>query len=132
MSDRTVAAKLLIKPEAAVWASDPARSDLVGVLPDGARWVNEIEDATVAVVFADDAATLRGIVARDATRLGLVPVLWVVYPKGNRTDLNRDSLWPILAAHGLRPITQVAVDDVWSALRFRPLKPGEPPFSGGG
>jgi hypothetical protein len=59
-------------------------------------------------------------------------VLWVVYPKDNRTDLNRDSLWPILAAHGLRPITQVAVDDVWSALRFRPLKPGEPPFSGGG
>jgi hypothetical protein len=31
----------------------------------------------------------------------------------------------------MRPITQVAVDDVWSALRFRPLKEGEPPFTGG-
>jgi hypothetical protein len=37
----------------------------------------------------------------------------------------------MLAAHHLRPITQVAIDDYWSALRFRPLKPGEPPFMGG-
>jgi hypothetical protein len=31
----------------------------------------------------------------------------------------------------MRPIAQVAVDDVWSALRFRPLEEGEPPFTGG-
>ena len=37
---------------------------------------------------------------------------WVAYPKGNRSDVNRDSLWPILAEHGMRPISQVAVDDV--------------------
>jgi hypothetical protein len=32
----------------------------------------------------------------------------------------------------MRPITQVAVDDVWSALRFRPLRAGELGFTGGG
>jgi hypothetical protein len=31
----------------------------------------------------------------------------------------------------MRPISQVAVDDIWSALRFRVLEEGEPPFSGG-
>jgi hypothetical protein len=31
----------------------------------------------------------------------------------------------------MRPISQVAVDEVWSALRFRPLKEGEAPFTGG-
>jgi hypothetical protein len=31
----------------------------------------------------------------------------------------------------MRPVSQVAVDEVWSALRFRPLRPGEPPFTGG-
>jgi hypothetical protein len=31
----------------------------------------------------------------------------------------------------MRPVSQVAVDEVWSALRFRLLKPGEPPFTGG-
>jgi hypothetical protein len=40
-------------------------------------------------------------------------------------------VWPILGEYGMRPITQVAVDDVWSALRFRPLEEGEPPFTGG-
>jgi hypothetical protein len=33
--------------------------------------------------------------------------------------------------YGLRPIGQVAIDEIWSALRFRPLKPGEAPFTGG-
>ena len=58
--------------------------------------------------------------------------LWVLYPKANRTDVNRDTLWPILAGYGLRPISQVAVDEVWSALRFRPLREGEAPFAPGG
>ncbi len=57
--------------------------------------------------------------------------MWVAYPKGNRTDINRDTVWPIVSEHGLRPIGQVALDDAWSALRFRPLKEGEAQFSGG-
>ena len=75
MSDRSVAEKLLVKPEAAVWTSDTDRSDLIGLLPDGARWVDAIEDATVGIVFADDASSLRAIVAKDVMRLGLLPVL---------------------------------------------------------
>ena len=51
--------------------------------------------------------------------------------QGHRADLNRDTLWPVLGEYGMRPVSQVAVDEVWSALRFRPLKPGEPPFTGG-
>jgi hypothetical protein len=31
----------------------------------------------------------------------------------------------------VRSISQVAVDEVWSALRFRALKEGEAPFTGG-
>jgi hypothetical protein len=42
-------------------------------------------------------------------------------------DLTRDTLWPVLGEYGMRPVSQVAVDEVWSALRFRPLKVGEPP-----
>jgi hypothetical protein len=52
-------------------------------------------------------------------------------PKANRADLNRDTLWPVLGEYGMRPVSQVAVDEVWSALRFRPRKPGQPPFTGG-
>lgn len=50
-------------------------------------------------------------------------VLWVAYPKGSskrKADINRDTLWPVVHAHGWRPVRQIALDDVWSALRFRP------------
>ena len=64
-------------------------------------------------------------------QLAAPSAFWVAYQKANRADINRDSLWPILAEYGMRPITQVSVDDVWSALRFRTLREGEPPFTGG-
>lgn len=50
-------------------------------------------------------------------------ILWISYPKGSsgvKTDINRDSLWKILVDKGIRPVTQVSIDEVWSALRFRP------------
>jgi len=40
-------------------------------------------------------------------------------------------LWPILAELGMRPIGQVSLGDVWSAMRFRPDRPGEAAFTGG-
>jgi hypothetical protein len=128
---RTVAEKMLIKPGAAVWASDPARLMLIGPLPDGVRTVDRLDQATVGIMLADDAATIRAVLETCTQDLGSPNLLWILYPKGGRTDIDRDTLWPIVAAHGLRPIAQVAVDDTWSALRFRPLAPGEAPFSGG-
>jgi hypothetical protein len=131
MSTKSPAEKLLIKPDTTVWSSHASRLDLIRPLPEDVRLVDRLEQATTALVFADDAGSLRDILTAHRDQLARPGVLWVAYPKGNRTDLNRDSLWPILGEYGMRPITQVAVDEVWSALRFRPLKEGEPPFTGG-
>lgn len=131
MSAKTVAEKLLIKPDTAVWLSHTDRLPLLGTLPDSAGRVDEIDQAGIAVLFADDEASLRSLLAELNERLVKPGIVWVAYPKGNKTDLNRDSLWPLLTAYGLRPNGQVAVDDTWSALRFRPLNPGEAPFAGG-
>jgi hypothetical protein len=135
MTDTAVAGKLRIKEGDRVWVSDASRASLVGGLPAGASIVTDrVPNAgtAVALVVADDEATLRAVLDDRVEALAAVPALWIAYPKGNRADINRDSLWPILAEHGLRPITQVALDDTWSALRFRPLRPDEPPFTGGG
>jgi hypothetical protein len=45
----------------------------------------------------------------------------VSYPKGKAlgTDLNRDIAAALLHAFGLEGIFQVAIDDTWSALRFK-------------
>ena len=131
MSTKTVAEKLQIKPNSTVWSSDPTRVGLVEPLPEGVELVDRLDQATTALVFAPDAAALRSILTANAGELTRPDVFWVAYPKANRADINRDTLWPILGEYGMRPITQVAVDDVWSALRFRPLNDGEPPFTGG-
>jgi hypothetical protein len=131
MTTRSAAEKLLVKPNTTLWSSHPSRLELIGPLPAGVRRVDAPEQATTALVFADDAASLRDLLATHQERLARPEVLWVAYPKGNRTDINRDTLWPILGEHGMRPVTQVSIDQVWSALRFRPLKPGEAPFTGG-
>jgi hypothetical protein len=131
MSTKSAAEKLLIKPDTGVWTSHPQHLGLIEPLPTGVRVVDAPDAATTVIFFGDDGDSLRELVATHANKLTEAETLWVAYPKGNRTDINRDSLWPILAGHGLRPIGQVSLNEVWSAMRFRPLKPGEAPFTGG-
>lgn len=49
-------------------------------------------------------------------------IAWVAYPKAGQlgTDLNRDVLWKRLLTEDIQGVRQVAIDDVWSAMRFRP------------
>ena len=49
--------------------------------------------------------------------------LWISYPKQSSrvsTDINRDILWKIFPNSEWRPVTQISIDEIWSALRFRP------------
>ncbi|HEY0443491.1 MAG TPA: hypothetical protein VGC90_04635 [Candidatus Limnocylindrales bacterium] len=125
MTGKSVAEKLGIKPGTMLWTSDPSRIHLVDPLPDGVRAVDDLTQASTAIVFAPDERSIRGVLSSHDAALGRVAALWVLYPKASRADINRDSLWPILAEHGFRPITQIAVDEVWSALRFRKLNAAE-------
>lgn len=128
---KSVAEKLLVKPNTTLWASHADRIALIGPLPDGVESVAQMDAATAALVFADSAAAAHEILTEHKDRLATPAVFWVLYPKANKADINRDTLWPILGEYGMRPISQVAVDDTWSALRFRPLREGEERFAGG-
>lgn len=50
-------------------------------------------------------------------------VLWMCYPKGTskryKCDFNRDTGWAVMGKYGLEGVRQVAIDEDWSALRFR-------------
>jgi hypothetical protein len=49
--------------------------------------------------------------------------LWLSYPKQSSkvpTDINRDILWRVFPNSEWRPVTQISIDGIWSALRFRP------------
>ncbi|XEC93130.1 YdeI/OmpD-associated family protein [Paenibacillus tarimensis] len=50
-------------------------------------------------------------------------MLWICYPKGTskiKTDINRDRGWETVTEAGMEGIASIAVDETWSALRFRP------------
>jgi hypothetical protein len=128
---KTIAEKLQIKPHSTVWVSDPARVPLLTPMPEGVREAEKLATAGTAVLFADDAAGVRKLMEENAADVTKPAVFWVAYPKGTRSDINRDTLWPIVADFGLRPNGQVAIDDHWSALRFRANREGEAPFTGG-
>lgn len=93
-------------------------------LPDGAGVVT-FPSATVDVlqVFVRDTADLRKLDPKVFQRVKPDGVLWVCYPKGGTkasSDLNRDVLWKAMEKNGLVGVTLVAIDDTWSAMRFRP------------
>ncbi|MEZ2334500.1 YdeI/OmpD-associated family protein [Mucilaginibacter sp. RCC_168] len=51
-------------------------------------------------------------------------IFWIIYPKKNSgitTDLEMMSSWDAPAQYGIRPVASAAVNEVWTALRFRPF-----------
>jgi hypothetical protein len=128
---KSIAEKLQIKPNTTLWLSDPARLSLLTPMPDGVRETDTLATASTAVLFADDAASARKLLEENVADLAKPAAFWVAYPKGNKADINRDTLWPIVADFDMRPNGQVAIDDRWSALRFRPNRDGEGRFTGG-
>jgi hypothetical protein len=79
--------------------------------------------ATFAMAFVITQAQLDAASAKLAAACSGDAILWMVYPKGTsrkyRCEFNRDSGWPVLGAAGFEPVRMVAVDEDWSALRFR-------------
>lgn len=53
-------------------------------------------------------------------------IVWFAYPKGTskkyRCDFNRDTGWDALKKSGFDTVRQVAIDEDWSALRFRRIE----------
>lgn len=131
MSTKTIADKLQIKPNTNIWLSHPEHLRLVEPLPAGVQMVAHLSDATLGLLFVDSAASTRALCDVHRAALTQPAILWIAYPKGNKVDINRDSLWKIMAEYCLRPNSQIAIDDTWSALRFRAYKEGEQPFTGG-
>lgn len=72
-------------------------------------------------------ATKKAEVDKFADQVGKAAagdaVVWIAYPKGTskryKCEFNRDNGWDRMGANGFEPVRQVAIDEDWSALRFR-------------
>jgi hypothetical protein len=76
-----------------------------------------------ALVFAARLAEVEAAARLFARATAGDAVVWVAYPKGTSKrytcEFNRDTGWASLGAVGFEPVRQVAIDEDWSALRFR-------------
>jgi hypothetical protein len=79
-------------------------------------------DGVIAFVRTLAAVDAKCDPVLDAARMDRIA--WLAYPKGGQrgTDLNRDILWKHMLGKGVQGVRQVAIDDTWSALRFRPAR----------
>jgi len=115
-----VGAKLQIKPGQRV-ATVAGPGEIPAVAPAGAQTASP-DAADVVVAFVRTRAELDTVAAPALDAARRDKLAWIAYPKAGKlgTDLNRDILRETLADRGVQPVRQVAIDDVWSALRFRP------------
>jgi hypothetical protein len=88
-----------------------------------ARDVDKTNEITFSLSFVTrkkDIDSLAKIIAKRATGDA---VIWFAYPKGASKrytcEFNRDTGWDALGAAGYEPVRMVAIDEDWSAVRFR-------------
>jgi hypothetical protein len=86
-------------------------------LPEGGKKYDFVQ------VFATKQEELERLCA-ELKDMGKYDCLfWACYPKGTgkiKSDIKRETVWTALELAGVQAVTQIAIDDTWSALRGRP------------
>lgn len=120
-----LAKKLQVKPgrTLVVLGAPPGFLKLLEPLPESARRLpalrGKVDVHLVFVLTLREALAVVGKAKRGLVDKG---ILWVCYPKltsASAGELSRDVLWKALEPHGLGPVSMVAIDATWSAMRFR-------------
>ena len=103
--------------------------EMIHTLPDHTSVFYEIKPTDLVdfiMVFTMNKIELNELVKLFVLCLNGDAVVWIAYPKGTskryKCDFNRDDCWELMAPWQMMPVRQVAIDDDWSALRFRNVK----------
>jgi hypothetical protein len=120
-----LATKLRIKPGKTllILNAPPIYFEMLGALPQNKIDTDIVSDSYAFIhLFVMDSSNLQKWAAKVLRLPGEDTIFWISYPKkaaATKSDLSRDSGWEIMFKAGYRPVTQVAIDTEWSALRFR-------------
>jgi hypothetical protein len=95
----------------------------VGATNPVERSLDGVAGATFAMAFATKQHEVDAFAEAVARATEGDATVWIAYPKGSSKrytcEFNRDSGWTSMGAAGFEPVRQVAIDEDWSALRFR-------------
>lgn len=131
MAETTIATKLLIKPGQSMLLLHAPENyrDQLGTLPEGVEIVETPEDALpqafdCVLLFAGDRSQLASHAPLALSSVRPNGLLWIAYPKKTsklNTDLSRDLGWDVVTSVGMQGVSLIALDETWSAMRFRPV-----------
>ena len=82
------------------------------------------ENADALLLFVNNLAEAEQLSPEAIVSVKRDGLLWIAYPKGSsgvKTDINRDTLWKVPQKSGWDAVRQIALDETWSAIRFRPV-----------
>ncbi len=134
-SDRTLAAKLGIKPDTRIALLDAPRGygAVLRPLPDGVRVTASIRGTLPFIqLFTTRRRELERRFPSLVRALAQDGALWISWPKqasGVATDLTEDVIRAVALAGGLVDVKVCAVDAVWSGLKLvRRLKDRRKPM----
>jgi hypothetical protein len=86
----------------------------------------EVQETDFAIGFAKTQSQVDDFIIQLNSKLIGDPIVWLCYPKttskNHKCEFNRDSGWTKLGEFNFEPVRQVAIDDDWSALRFRKVE----------
>lgn len=87
------------------------------------RDASAVDHAEFALAFVITNAQLQAAADAILPKAQGDAVVWFAYPKGTskryKCEFNRDSGWAPMGAAGFEGVRMVAIDEDWSALRFR-------------
>ncbi|MBO0861611.1 MAG: hypothetical protein J2P21_24605 [Chloracidobacterium sp.] len=87
------------------------------------RDVGDVKEIAFSLAFVTRLKEVDAIAKTVARKAKGDAIVWFAYPKGTskkyKCDFNRDTGWAALGAEGFESVRMVAIDDDWSALRFR-------------
>ena len=102
--------------------------NLKKLIAEFSEYTNVIEDFTtekqqMILIFCYDQNDISKYIDLAITNLEDDALLWLAYPKKTskkyQSDITRDIGWKAFEKYNFRPVRQIAIDEDWSALRFR-------------
>ena len=87
------------------------------------RDLKKAKEVAFSLAFVTDQEQVNTLAPAIARKAEGDAIVWFAYPKGSskkyKSQIDRDHGWNVLGHEGFEPVRMVAIDEDWSAIRFR-------------
>jgi hypothetical protein len=123
----TVFEKLNLKDQKQIVVLDsPSSFESELAALEGVEVIRDLKKAkrvTFSLAFVTTPEQIDALAPKLARKAEGDAIVWFAYPKGTskryKSQIDRDNGWNVLGHEGLEPVRMVAIDEDWSAKRFR-------------